>query len=1112
LDSFSQIISNLERFKSKFYKNQLLRGALIALAAVLLIFITVVVLEYLGRFHSGVRTFLFYSSILVSSLLLVKYLAIPLYKLSNLGKSMTDDEASSIIGKHFPEVSDKLLNAIQLKRQSPDALKEGDLLLASINQKIAEIKPVNFNSAVNFSENRKYLKYLAIPLVLIGVIVLFQSNILVEGTERILYHKKEFKNQAPFEFILKNKKLEVVKNQEFTIELDIEGNTLPSEVYVNVDGNPVKMKKLSASEYSYNLGNVTRQHEFQFTSGEYYSDNYNLKMLPNPLITGFSAELNFPSYTGLKSKKINNVGDLNIPEGTTVTWKFNTKDVKGLNFTSNGKRLKEFGKSKNSFQYQRRFTRSEVYKVKLFNEHIESPDSVQYSVSVLADKFPSITVEKKVDSTQNLSQYFFGTTSDDYGVKKITFNYKILGSKREGVKIGEVITKVIETPNVTDKSFYYLLETKELGIELSDEVEYYFEVWDNDAINGSKKSRSKVYTYKAPSEEELKKKRESHSKNVKKELSDAMKEAANLQKKMEEINKDLSNKKSLDWQDKKKIQDLISEQQKMEDKLLRLQEEIDKNQKEQNEFKKNKEDILKKQEQLKKLMNEVMSEEMKELYKKLQELLKKNNKEQIKKHLDKMKMNEREMEKQLDRTLEQFKQMEVEQKLEDAMEKLEELIKQQEELADKTEGKKESNEELKKEQEELEKKFDEVSKDLKDAKEKNKDLESPMKIDAQEEKQEEVKKDMEGSKEDLSKGKNKKSGQKQRGAQKKMEEMKENLEQMMQENEDEQNEEDYQALREILENLVQLSFDQESLLREFKVLRDYNPKYIQLAQTQKKLKDDAKIIEDSLFALSKRNVTIQNFINKEVGEMNQNMDKAMTMLQKRYTHYAVRNQQYAMTSMNNLAVMLSEALEQMQQQMKQSREQKACKNPGKGNPKSKGKGNKPKLGDMKSQQRKMSKMLGEMKKKMDKGGKPSSEELAKMAAQQEAMRRALQQLQEELNGEGKPNKLGNLNKTQELMEEQEKDLVNKRITPETLRRNQEILTRLLEHDKAEKEQDTEDKREANQGEDATRETPPELEEYLEKIKREQELLKSVPHGMSPYYKRKVREYFRGIGS
>ncbi len=95
---------------------------------------------------------------------------------------------------------------------------------------------------------------------------------------------------------------------------------------------------------------------------------------------------------------------------------------------------------------------------------------------------------------------------------------------------------------------------------------------------------------------------------------------------------------------------------------------------------------------------------------------------------------------------------------------------------------------------------------------------------------------------------------------------------------------------------------------------------------------------------------------------------------------------------------------------------------------------------------------------------------------------------------------------QKLMEETEKDLVNKRLTQETFMRQQDILTRLLEHEKAERKQEEEQKREANQGKELPKPNPQYLEKFQRKNQRNTELLQSVPLEMQPYYKRMSKDY------
>ena len=278
---------------------------------------------------------------------------------------------------------------------------------------------------------------------------------------------------------------------------------------------------------------------------------------------------------------------------------------------------------------------------------------------------------------------------------------------------------------------------------------------------------------------------------------------------------------------------------------------------------------------------------------------------------------------------------------------------------------------------------------------------------------------------------------------------------------------------------------------------------MELGQQQKKIKDDTKIIEDSLFALSKRVKQVEHFINKEIGLVNNNLEKTIYQLGERNTYLVINYQQYVMTSMNNLALMLENSLDQMQQQMKSKPGSGSCSKPGQ-NKKPGG------AKSMREMQESLKKQLEQMGKQQKEGGKPSSMQFAKAAAQQAAIRKKLKELKKQLDKEGNGQKLGNLGKTEKMMDDLEKDLYNKRLNPNVLKKQQNILTRLLEHEKAERKQEQDNKRKSNEGQDEQRKLPPSVEEYLKQKDKEQELLKTLPPDLAPYYKNKVREYFETI--
>ena len=91
------LISKLDAFTRKYYKDQLLRGALYSVGLLILAYLVAAGLEYVGRFGSGVRTGLFYGYLLAAAAVLVRFIAIPLFKLCLLYTSPPLVDASAVL-------------------------------------------------------------------------------------------------------------------------------------------------------------------------------------------------------------------------------------------------------------------------------------------------------------------------------------------------------------------------------------------------------------------------------------------------------------------------------------------------------------------------------------------------------------------------------------------------------------------------------------------------------------------------------------------------------------------------------------------------------------------------------------------------------------------------------------------------------------------------------------------------------------------------------------------------------------------------------------------------------------------------------------------------------
>ena len=111
------IISALDAFIRKYYKNLLIKGILYAVGLVAAIFLAAVLLEYFGWMSSVGRGLVFWLGLAAVLAALAWLVVRPLLKMYGLGKRISREQAAVIIGRHFPEVSDKLLNLLQLNAQ-----------------------------------------------------------------------------------------------------------------------------------------------------------------------------------------------------------------------------------------------------------------------------------------------------------------------------------------------------------------------------------------------------------------------------------------------------------------------------------------------------------------------------------------------------------------------------------------------------------------------------------------------------------------------------------------------------------------------------------------------------------------------------------------------------------------------------------------------------------------------------------------------------------------------------------------------------------------------------------------------------------------------------------
>ena len=1115
MSAFDKLLEQIDAFIRKYYKNEMIKGLLLFIVIFLVSFLLITSLEYFGRFGSVFRGFLFFSFLAVNLYVLIKFIIIPVSKLFSLGKKIDRYQASEIIGKFFPSVSDRLLNTLQLNDSLNQNEGNFELIRASVSQRSASLSVVPFTTAINIKENnKKYLKYLIPLFLLLFALAVFLPHLLTQGTDRVVNYSQEFKPQAPFDFILMNNNLTVDEGEDLDISVSLKGTQFPDKIYLVSSQGKFLMEKNGKNSASGVLKKIQSNTPFYFEGNDFISSNYLVNVHQKSTIGKLQATLIFPSYLGKENEIISNAGDMSIPEGTSVEWSILTKNTSKVKFSFN--KVSEVFQS-NGFKIQKKILNPARVQFELTNSQSGKIDTSGFSISVIRDAHPSILVDEKKDSVADGLRYFVGSISDDYGLTSLKFVYKIESASGKIRENSISVTKVVGT----EMPFDFAVDFRRENVKLEDKIEYFFIVYDNDGVHGNKGTKSQSFSYKLPSLDQLNEKRENEQEATKESLSEILKRTEEFQKNVDRLKKDILNSKSKDFNKMNQVQQLQEEQKSLQKMLEIMQDQMEQSSEEKNQLSEMDKEILEKQEMIDKLLEQVMDDELKDLLDKLEKMMEndnQNNKDEIKDKLEDIQLSSEQMKKQLDRSLEMLKKLQVNEKIDDIEKELKELSKEQELLKKDLENEKLTKEKALDKQNDLNKKFDDLKEKMKEMEKLNEALSKPMDIETNEEKKDKISDDMKMSSDELGKGKDKKAGEKQKSAADEMNKMADELDKMQKEANKKEQEEDINSLRSILENLMTLSFDQEEVMNKISRVKDTDPVYRKYGRKQRSIMDDSKVVKDSLEALAKRQPKIATFIDKELGDISKNFVLTIEDLDEHRRRDLGLHQQSVMTSYNNLALLLNEALQSMQNQMKSdSKGSGSCDNPGgKGKPKP-GSGMNP--GDMKDM---LKKQLEQMEKGSNPGGKkPGSKEgegnssmpgglgnkqIAKMAAEQTAMRQRLEQMKKDLNKDGKGS--GNkLNPLLDEIEKQEKDLINKNFSSEMIKRQKNIMTRLLESEKALMERGFEEKRESKEGKNSNFGNQIRFDEYTKQKLNQIELLRSVDPLYRKYYKDKANEYF-----
>lgn len=1072
-------------------------------------------IELLANGDIPFRTFMYYSGTTIFTMF-AAYSIIPvLLQYFGIRDTFNPHTIAKRIGNAFPDIRDTLLNAFQL---AGNEYQHGshDFIEAAFDTAFGSSREKDFFVIVEKKEMQRFALFCAITVIILSG--LFAIPAYRQSLGRVFNYNTSYLPPAPFALSVTPMHDKKLRGEKAEIHIRIKG-TPPAKVILkirelqqkNFDSHEIKPD--ANGHWTYSVSSLTNSIEYfaesAWLSSAVTSEIGAITVSDKPLLKSLSGKVYSPLYTQQPAITLHedaadivtlrgSVTDMEILANkqlnrSTIILLTPRNDSSGIAFDTLRKEM-----SVNGRRASGKFTvlsSGEYYIELLDTDGLKNDSPIHYKIIAQTDNSPAISLitpqnDVTVDASAMLPIKI--AADDDYGFTILTLNYRLAESKY-GKKTDQ-FTAIRIPISQKEKSVTvpYLWDITKIGISPSDKYEFYCEVFDNDNISGPKSAKTQTISVKLPSLDEVLDDSGKQQEEIRKDLEEIAKQAEQSQKEMEKLQRDLRKDKQMDWQDKKKMEDALQQQKDLQKKMEEVAQKIDDMSKKLQDNNAISKETLDKYQELQKLMKEVNSPELQKAMERMQQAMQQMSPQQMQEAMKQYQFNEEQFKKQIERSLNIMKRLKAEQLTDALTKRAEQLEKKINELQKQTENTNANDQQRKNDLAEKQKdagdEAKDIKKDLQDLENLMKDIKQNMPMDKLEEAKQEfgdekndIAEQMEEAAEEMEKGQQEKSSQKQKAASQKAKSFAQKMKSLKKEMNKNLSKEVMKQMQKSVSDLLDLSQKQEQLRKNSQQLDPNSAQYTQNAQEQKKIQEQLNNVAQRMSDISQKSMAMTPEMAKNIGDAMQKMQQSGEQLSNRNGQQAAQQQSQAMSSMNKAAMQMQEAMQAMKNQG-DGGEGSEGEN-GEGDGKGKGKGGKTpggfmqKLQQMAGQQQQINQ--GMQRLQPGQGGEMSMQqqsELGRLAAQQGKAMQAMQELakeQKEQSGGGKK-ALGSLDRIAQEMKEVMTDMETGSITDETIKRQDKILSRLLDATLSMNERDYEKKRESKSGTDMQRKSPDQL--------------------------------------
>jgi len=1111
-------LKTLYRLAQKERRFQLL-GSIFRMSTILvLLWLSAILVDNLFHLSSLNRWGFFIIDLIVVGYLLLHFLFMPLGRLLSLKPSSDLSNFTIGLGKGLAGQEDRLINAYQLikGKGSVTSLKN-----AAINQLLADVDWSALHEDIqlkNYFPKAAFWMPVYTAFIFLSII---KFDALLNSSYRLLDPANDYLRVPVYRFTAYPGNGKAFSGFPVEIKVAYKGPAAKKIDLLITDTDSSRARltmEKQDSLYVVRIKSVRKSFWYRASvspldkpelDGKIISGRYKINLQTLPEVKALDVVLVPPVYSGLKQEKLPpNTGDMDVLKGSQIQ----------IEVASN-KALKKawigFSDSSTvtlSMRGKQAMGSFDVLHARSYKIYLQDIDSLQnraritYRISVFDDAPPLVEISQPgsdIEVRPEARVPMQIDVVDDYGLSSAVLMYRFLKNMPAVDSTWQRYRLPSFAPSEKNASIQTVLDLSGFTIAFGDEMEYYALVTDNNAVDGHQSGRSAVYKFIFPTLDELFNdfsKKEDASVD---EMEKVARGAAEIKKEIEKIHRDLKRTEKMDWEKKKELREVLKKHQALQDKVDKIRKDMQKIVEKLDQNDVMSEEILQKYNKLQDLFNDLATPELLKSMQKLRNAIEKENVKQAEKALEDFKMNQESFLQEIERTMELFKQVQLEQQMERLVKQIEEMNQNQKRLSERIDRPAQEKQSIKdalqqqrEKQASLEKNLQETikNKKLQDFDKAGEKLTQVMRQAGKDQ----LGKQLRQLEKNIQTGqKNKASGQSRR-LQKKMARMQQQLSQALNDVRNANKQDVRRKMALTARQLLQLSREQEKLRRQTKSASSVNEDLQNIGRRQDEIRQNLQKTINNLVDLSRKTFFLKPALNTHLNNAFREMQKSLNNISDRRTALAAGAQQRAMGALNRGAQSLQKSMKSMKGSQSGTGFDEFLKQ----------------LEQMAGQQGGVNsgtmQLFGQQGKEGGKGPGKRGMSGQRLAARQKAIQQALQQMAEQQ--AGRRDMLGRLGKMGQDMDEIIKDLLNNNVTRKTIDRQQQILTRMLDAQKSAQTRKLSKKRRAIKPGSYVVKDPKALgiyqEEHLKKLI--DAMRRARQQGFSGDYQKLIEAYFKTL--